>query len=128
MRIMLVFIMFLPFSSLAEVVTVDFVKVLNGNDEEAVFYYENNWKQHRIEAAKRGYISSFKLLIKTSDDGQTDILLITGYASESQYEDREKNFLEVMNDAGRDGPVTMNDKLPGAFREVFDRGTYATDE
>ena len=79
MRLMLMIIIFLPFSSLAEVVTVDFVKVLNGNDEEAVFYYENNWKQHRIEAAKRGYISSFKLLIKTSDDGQTDILLITGY-------------------------------------------------
>jgi len=127
MRIMLIIVMFLPFSSLAEVVTVDLVKVLNGNHEEAAFYYENNWKRHRIEAAKRGYISSFKLLIKTSDDGQTDILLITGYASESQYEDREKNFVNVMNDTGRDGPVMMNDKPPGTFREVFDRGVYATD-
>lgn len=112
MRIMLIIVMFLPFSSLAEVVTVDLVKVLNGNHEEA---------------AKRGYISSFKLLIKTSDDGQADILLITGYASESQYEDREKNFVNVMNDTGRDGPLMMNDKPPGTFREVFDRGVYATD-
>ena len=72
-------------SSLAEVVAVVFVKVLNGNEQEAVYYYENNWKQHRIKALDRGYISSYKLLVKASDDGNTDILLITCYASEAQY-------------------------------------------
>jgi hypothetical protein len=119
--------MFLPISALAEVVTVDFVRVLNGNTEEAVFYYENNWKQHRIKAVKKGFISSFKLLLKTSDDGQTDILLITGYASESQYENREKNFARIMSDTGRDGPVMMNDKPPSAFREISDKGIYTSD-
>lgn len=127
MRIVLTILAFLPLTSLAEVVTVDFVKVLNGNDKEAVFYYENNWKQHRIRAAKKGFISSYKLLVKTSDDGQTDILLITGYASRSQYDDREKNFAVVMRDARKDGPVMMNDKLPGTFREIFESGVYITD-
>ena len=127
MRIVLTILAFLPLTSVAEVVTVDFVRVLNGSDEEAVFYYENNWKQHRIKAAQNGYISSYKLLVKTSDDGQTDILLITGYASQSQYEDREKNFAVVMRDARKDGPVMMNDKLPGDFREIFDSGVYTTD-
>ena len=94
MRRLLTLLLLLPLACVAEVVTVDFVKVLNGNDADAVYYYENNWKRHRIEAAKRGYISSYKLLVKTSDDGQTDILLITGYASESDYDNREETFRE----------------------------------
>ena len=127
MRILLAILVLMPVTSLAEVVTVDFVKVLNGNDEEAVFYYENNWKQHRIKAMKKGYISSYKLLVRTSDDGQTDILLITGYATQSQYENREKNFAIVMSAARKDGPTMMNDKLPGAFREIFESGVYTSD-
>ena len=25
--------------------TIDFVEILNGNTEEALFYYQNNWQQ-----------------------------------------------------------------------------------
>jgi hypothetical protein len=125
MRIVLLTLLLLPLSSLAETVTVDLVKVLNGNKQEAVYYYENNWKQHRIKALDRGFISSYRLLVRTSDDGNTDILLITGYASESQYEAREENFAVVMHDPQRDGPDLLNEKPPGEFREVFDGGVYA---
>ena len=122
-----IILVFLPLSALAEVVTVDFVKVLNGNTEEAVYYYENNWKQHRIEAAKRGLISSYKLLFKTSTDGQTDILLVTEYGSQAQYENREKNFAAIMRDARGDGPVLLNDKVPDEFRDVVDGGVYSSE-
>ena len=127
MRILLAVLIFLPLSSLADIVTVDFVKILNGNDKEAIYYYEKNWKQHRIKAMERGYINSYKLLLKTSDDGNTDILLITSYASESQYEMREENFAVVMQDPMRDGPLLLNEKLPGAFRDVVDGGVFSTD-
>ena len=127
MRIVYVILVLLPLSAFAEVVTVDFVKVLNGNQDEAVYYYENNWKQHRIKALDRGYISSYKLLVKTSDDGQTDILLLTGYATEAQYEAREENFAVVMGESGRDGPALLNEKTPGEFREVVDGGVFDGD-
>ena len=127
MRILYAILVLLPLSAFAEVVTVEFVKVLNGNHEEAVFYYENNWKQHRIKALDRGYISSYKLLVKTSDDGQSDILLLTGYATEAQYEAREDNFSVVMAESRRDGPALLNDKTPGEFREVVDGGVFDGD-
>ena len=127
MRIAVAALLLLPVSSLAEIVTVDFVKVLNDNDQEAVYYYENNWKQHRIKALDRGYISSYKLLVKTSDDGNTDILLITGYASETEYNAREENFAIVMNSPERDGPVLLNEKSPGEFRQIVDGGVFASD-
>ena len=127
MRILLTILVFMPLSAFAEVITIDFVKVLNGNTEEAVYYYENNWKQHRVEAAKRGLISSYKLLFKTSTNGQTDILLVTGYSSQAQYEKREENFAAVMRDTRGDGPALLNDKTPGEFRDVVDGGVYSSE-
>lgn len=127
MRILLVLVIFLPLSALAEVVTVDFVRVLNGNTDEAVFYYENNWKQYRIAAVEKGVISSYKLLVRASEKGQTDILLITAFESLDQYERREENFLPIMSDTRESGPALLNDKLPGEFREVVDGGMYTSD-
>ena len=127
MRIVFSLLLLLPLSSFAEVVTVDFVKVLNNNEPEAVFYYENNWKQHRIKALDRGFISSYKLLVRTSDDGNTDILLITGYASKAEYEAREENFGIAMADRQPDGPLLLNEKMPGEFREIIDGGVYSWD-
>ena len=124
MRSLLVLLLLMPVAALAEIVTVDFVKVLNGNTDEAVYFYENNWKPYRAEAAKRGYISSYRLLVRRSDEGATNILLITGYASEAQYEDREANFAEVMSGSREGGPKLMNEKTPGEFREVVDGGVF----
>ena len=127
MRIVLAALFMMPLSSFAEIMLIDFVKVLNGNDEEAIYYYENNWEQYRIKALERGYISSYQLLVRTSDDGNTDILLMTGFASEAEYDAREENFAVVMQEPGRDGPLLLNEKAPGEFREVFDGGVFSGD-
>ncbi|MEM1176456.1 MAG: hypothetical protein AAGI27_16800 [Pseudomonadota bacterium] len=120
-------LLLLPLSAAAEILVVDFVKVLDGNDEEARYYYEKNWKKHRIEAAKRGYISSYKLMIRTSDDGVTDIVLMTGFASESAYQAREENFEKVMAPSREKGVRLLNEKTPGEFRKVVDNATYVSD-
>lgn len=127
MRALFVSILLLPLTTLAEIVTVDFVKVLNGNHQEAVYYYENNWKQHRVKALDSGFISSYKLLVRRSADGNTDILLITGYPSQAAFDAREENFAVVMRNPERDGPVLLNEKTPAEFREVFDGGVFASD-
>ena len=126
MRILFVVLLLLPLSAAAEVITVDYVRVLNGNAKEAVYFYENNWKKFRIAAVRKGIITSFKLLVKSSQDGQTDILLITAFESQEQYERREENFLEVMQDAREGGPALLNNKSPAEFREVIDRGVYTS--
>jgi hypothetical protein len=125
-RILLSVLVFLPLSALAEVVTIDFVKVLDGNTAEAVYFYENNWKKFRIAAVKKGIISSYRLLVSASEKDQTDILLITVFASPEQYERREENFLTVMRDARESGPALLNDKPPSEFRKVVDSGTYTS--
>lgn len=124
MRLIIAIALLVPVPGWADTMTVDFVKVLNGNTEEALFYYEQNWKQHRVEAARRGFISSYQMLVRTSDEGGTDILLITGYATDEQYEKREENFAIVMNRSEGGGPRLLNDKSPGEFREVIDGANY----
>lgn len=126
MRKMFVVLLLLPLSATAEVISVDYVRVLNGNFDEAVYFYENNWKEFRIAAVKKGFINSFKLLVKSSQNGQTDILLITAFESQEQYERREENFSEVMRDASEGGPTLLNNKAPGDFREVVDRAVYTS--
>ena len=127
MRITLCFLLLLPLASVAEILTIDFVKVLNGNEAEAVYYYEENWRQYRAKALEKGYISSYQLLVKTSADGDADILLITGYADEAMYAAREENFAVVMQDPDGNGLQLLNEKSPGEFREVFDEGLYVSD-
>ena len=128
MRILPVVFLFLPLSALADVVTVDFVKVLNGNKEEAVYFYENNWKKYRAVAVEKGVIDSYKLLVKESEKGDTDILLITVFESEEQYERREENFAPIMQGSGDSGTALLSDTLPGEFRKVIDAGVYISDE
>ena len=127
MRIVLTAILLLPLPALAETFVIDFVKVLNGNEEEALYYYENNWTQHRIAASKQGFISSYRLMVKNSEDGETDILLITGYATDDQFENREANFDQVMEESRKAGLKLLNDKQPAEFREVWDSAIYVND-
>lgn len=125
MRVVLLLVLMLPASALAEILSVDFVKVLNNNLDEALYYYENNWKRYRSEAARLGYISSYRLLVRTSDEGGIDIVLLTGYKDEAQYRDREENFAVVMNRGDGEGPRLLNETPPNEFREVYDAGNYS---
>ena len=126
MRILFIVLLLLPLSATAEVVTVDSVRVLNGNIEEAVYFYEHNWKKFRVAAINKGIITSFKLLVKSSQDGQNDILLVTVFESQEQYQQREENFLAIMQDAREGGPALLNNKSPAEFRKIIDRGVYVS--
>jgi hypothetical protein len=103
---------------------VDLVSVLNENSKEALYYYENNWKRHRVEAERRGFISGYRMLVRTAGTGKADILLITSYATEEQYDEREANFAIVMSSDGSDGLRLLNSKQPSEFRKVFGGGDY----
>lgn len=95
--------------------TIEVVEVLNGNTAEALYYFENNWKQLRIQAVKEGYIRDFQLLVQKQAEGPDHILLITTFFNQDQYDNREENFKLLI---GRmDGLKLMNAKKPRNFRK-----------
>lgn len=97
--------------------TIDFVKTLNDNTAEIIYYYENNWKVLREMAMEKEYIHSYQLMeMSQKDEGDFDIILITTYANEEQYGKRELHFQELIKAKGE--LKLMNDKKPGDFRKI----------
>ena len=97
--------------------SMDFVEIVNDNQEEALFYYQNNWKILRQMAIKKNYISSFKLLKDMGQDKNSfSLILVTTYANREQFEKREEHFQELIKEKG--GLELLNEKKPGEFRKT----------
>jgi len=111
----------------ASINTVDLVRVKSGHIEEAVYYYEQNWKKFREDARAAGYILGYRLLVDRRLTGQETLLLITEYADEEQYARREENFALVMEASNEGGIMLLNEVEPGEFREVVDLGVFESD-
>ena len=101
-----------------KVSTVDFVQVLHENKEEALFYYQNNWKVLREMAIKKGYIHSFQLLETPADEESPfHFMLITTYLNQEQYDRQEENFSELIKEKGE--LRLLNEKKPSEFRKIL---------
>lgn len=99
--------------------TIDFVKVKDGKRDEARYYYENNWRFYRAEAVKRGVIDSFEYIDVTSgNDNAFDIILITRYRGEEQFERSEAAFAPIIKDLTPNGPFLKGNSKPDEFRKV----------
>ncbi len=96
--------------------TIDFVKILGDHQEECIFYYENNWKVLRELAIAKGYIQSFRLLINETMEEEYDILLITEYKNQEQFDQREEHF-RILIEAQKEGLQLLNDLQAGEFRK-----------
>ncbi|GAA4897626.1 hypothetical protein GCM10023311_22990 [Flaviramulus aquimarinus] len=106
------------FSQTDRISTIDYIEVLNGNKTEALFYYQNNWKQLRIQALEQGYIKSYQLLESVvTKETPYNFILITTYKNKAQFDNSEVNFQKLI-DAGS-GLKLINDKKPGEFRKVI---------
>jgi len=99
-----------------KITTIETVEILNDNADEAIYYFENNWKKLRETAVKKGYIHSFQLL-KTaySEEAPFHIVLITTFANQKQFDDRETHFTELIKASG--GLKLLNEKTPAEFRK-----------
>lgn len=97
---------------------IGFVQILNNNKAEATYYYQNNWLLLRKKAVEKGYIHAYQLLEVPNEHGESfDLMLITTFANEAQYELREANFDQLIEEKG---PVKlMNDKQPAEFRKTL---------
>ena len=106
----------------ATVSIMDFVKIKNGRRDEALFFYENNWKLYRDAAVKKGIIKSYELVEAEPPAGEFDLVLVTRFATEDQFKNSEKNFEPIIKEARPTGPVLKNELKPDDFRQnVFMR-------
>ena len=97
--------------------TFDFVQVLNDNREEALYYYQANWKALRVKALEANFIHSYELLeVEFSEETPYHFILITSYANEEQYLAREENFGALIEEQGE--LQFLNDKRPADFRKI----------
>ena len=98
--------------------TIDFVKIKNDKLQEALFFYENNWKVYRDIALENGYIKSYKLLTTSPDTtANFDLMLMTEYADSSQFKLNEERFQQIIKATRPDGPKLLNDLKPSDFRQ-----------
>lgn len=98
------------------ITTIEFVQVVDNNKEEALFYFQNNWKVLRKMAIKKDYIHSYQLLETPKNDAEPfQIMLITTYKNKTQYDLREDHFQELIKEKG--GLKLLNDKKPAEFRK-----------
>ncbi|RLD27826.1 MAG: hypothetical protein DRI75_08535 [Bacteroidetes bacterium] len=97
-----------------------FVQVLNDNYEEAIFYYQNNWKVTGEMSLERGLIESFQILeTPYSDEEPFHIVLIYTFKNKELYDNREEPYLALVKEMG--GMRLLNDKKPDEFRKVLFR-------
>lgn len=101
-----------------KITTLDFVKIKDGHREEALYYYENNWKAFREIALERGYIAGYEILLTAADSiADFDIILITEYADSLQLQQIEERFQQVTKETRPGGIKLLNDLKPGDFRQ-----------
>ncbi len=99
-----------------KITSIETVKILNDNTKEAVYYFQNNWKQLRLRALDNGYIESFQLLETSfSDTTPFHFVLVTTYANKKQFDDREVHFQELIEASGN--LKLLNDKKLSEFRK-----------
>jgi len=102
------------------ITTIDFVQILDDNKDEAVYYYQNNWKILRDMAIEKGYIHSFQILETFFSEGEPfQLMLITTYTNKKQYDLREDHFRELIKEKGELN--LMNEKKPDEFRKTLFR-------
>ena len=99
-----------------QISTMEFVEILNDNEAETLYYFNNNWKVLREKALAQADISGFNLMKnKKSKEAPFDFILMTTYPNEEKYINREIIFQALISESG--GLKLLNEKKPSEFRK-----------
>jgi hypothetical protein len=99
------------------ITTLQFVQVVDDRWDEALYYYKSNWKELREKAVDQNIITSYEFIrTERTEDYPIDIILITTYKDENQFQKREENFGKIME--GRELNL-LNEFEPGEFRKTI---------
>ncbi|MEP1097752.1 MAG: hypothetical protein ABJG78_21715 [Cyclobacteriaceae bacterium] len=100
------------------ITSLDFVQILNNNREEAIYYYQNNWKVLRDWALEEKIIASYEFFqTESTPDQPFDFILRTTYPDSIQFAAREENFQRLIR---RKGESRLKNELqPSDFRKIL---------
>jgi hypothetical protein len=89
--------------------SVDIVKVNARYNNEAYFFYNENWLAFRKLALEKKLISNYEMMkIPTDSGGHYTLILITQYPDSLYYQNREINFDPIMRSISPNGPKMLN--------------------
>jgi hypothetical protein len=97
---------------------MNFVKIKNNKWNEALYFYENNWKVYREIALEKKYILSYEFLTtKTDSAADFNCILITEYTDSLQFQLSEERFNSIIKELRPKGPKLLDDVQPNEFRQ-----------
>lgn len=89
--------------------SVDIVKVNAKYQQEAEYFYKENWQAFRKLALEKKLISNYEMMKTPIDSsGHYTLILITQYPDSIYYQNREKNFEPIMKSISPNGPKMLN--------------------
>lgn len=92
-----------------QISTIDIVKVDAKYQQEAMYFYTENWQAFRESALRNGVIESYELK-KTATDSTNHFLLIliTTYKDSIQVSEAEQNFAPILKAISPNGAKMLN--------------------
>ncbi|MBK6265238.1 hypothetical protein JKA74_09320 [Marivirga sp. S37H4] len=102
-----------PIPATTQMAVLDYVKILDGREKEALYFYENNWASFRKYAMQHGDIENYKIMRLTAHP-EYDLILETVYKDSLQYSQIEEVFQKWRKQSGGD---FLNELKPNDFRK-----------
>ena len=84
-----------PIPTTDTVTSIDFVRTLPGEQNNYLRFIEMNWQTARAVAQAEGAVAGYDVLVREPEGETWDVMLITEYASEQAYHDREAIFARI---------------------------------
>ncbi len=99
-----------PHESMAQRYTsVDIVNINARYENEAMYFYRENWQAFRKAALEKGIISGYEMLrTETDSTNHFQLILMTEYPDKASFEKREDHFGPIMKAISPNGPKMLN--------------------
>lgn len=108
------------FGQTKRIVLLDVVEVQNGNVDEALFYYGNNWLPYRKAMLAKGFLQSYKMMKVLPDSSQKfQLILETVYSDSMQFALSEPRWEQIFKEVNPGGTKLLNHKKAADFRTVI---------
>lgn len=94
--------------------TVDYVRANEGQLADLVQFYKHNWAKARKYAKRKKYVADYQWYV-LPDNADYQLVLMTKYKDQAQFEQREANFQKVFEKVE---PTLIKGKSSRDMREI----------
>jgi hypothetical protein len=88
--------------------TMEFLKVMPGQFGPTLGYLDDNWMRIREEAKRQGAVLSYhRIAEQSTSESDRNIVLLTEYKNQAEYDGREKLFASIVKQLPVDNPAVL---------------------